>query len=885
MASSVTDNLNLPDAEVPPLFKQWKLDQQSLNHRKRKNGSELDNSLPDEVYYKLELDAIYNEIHHICSQLIGALEEYEHATPELTALVKALNTACIVPRAVPCLVAFLGQQGIGKSTIINARLGRRLVSSSASSSACTSIATYLYSKDGAPPNSKCSDVMIEILRQEHTEDSIALQITHYADAFPYNRSYDSSEDEGDDFGNDEDESHDSDATSSGSAEGNSHFKTNKSLKGRQKQAATAKDFFEILFDAKDEGHVHERAELNYYLENTDLTNGDNLREGKFFKLCLLKVEICRTKMAPLLKHMTNVPDRDLANIRKKAEKFWPLVRAMRITTGHRLLKHNIAFVDLPGYGDTNKIRNALIDECRDQADFEVVVAPSIRMLTTTLQQTYLARSIKRRGEARTLLVTNKSDELVEDIFKTVEEMQEQSPFTELMACLKDLKSVEKSEQNSLDDDDDDDDSGEDILDNEFEDHTEEQKYRRAYAQRLLKVARLAEICCEVKTIRETLEEIGINVPMIAVSARQYQLCKERNPDTAPILDIDATGIPALRQTLFRFPALNNLETLRNHVFLTLPALLENIRNLMVKFAEDDGHAEMRENLNRVIPTLQVSLTATLDPLVQSRILQPWDTNQQESSVLRSIEAQLTFSNLHYQSFAKMLRENGRPCSGVALGYDLNQMIHRSVVDDLETWKKEMSPVGPKVCESLTKPFMDFIASMGQRLNQPSGDPRLKLAMRNAYSTMRKRMDQEYNTFETTVKRNLHDTHFKFWSATSLYDPIVEIMRPIYHDTLLEYHRQPGKGVYLRQKTHIRSLVLNPRLPDVPLPAKFADDLVKSLFESWKAAGTAFVANSTVRLQEFAEVMQNIVDTEFLETAEHQTVVERLEDLWYQDKPS
>lgn len=399
-----------------------------------------------------------------------------------------------------------------------------------------------------------------------------------------------------------------------------------------------------------------------------------------------------------------------------------------------------------------------------------------------------------------------------------------------------------------------------------------------YEQKLLEVARLAEIRWEITTIREELEKLAINVPMIAISARQYQRCRERNPNPSPILDIDATGIPALRQTIYKLPAFNNLVTLRNHVSLTLPAIFDNIKHLMVKFAEDDGHAQIRETLDRTIPSLQASLTARLDPTIRSHVLQPWNLDRQNASVLPSIDDQLTFCKLHYQSFCKMLREDGRPRSGVALGFDLNQMIHRSMVSDLENWKQRMKLVGPEVCENLTGPVMDFVANMGEHFNQPSGDPGLNLAIQNAYSFMRRRMEQEYSVFETAIKRNLDDTHLKFWSATSLYDPITKIMRPIYHDTLLEYHRQPGRGVYARQKAHIRGLVLNPRSPDLPLPMKFADDLVSSQLASWKTAGTTFIASATARLQEFAQVMQNIVDVEFSGTAEHETVVERLESV-------
>lgn len=210
----MTDGLELPEPLIPPFFKQWKLDQQSLNPRNRKVRLKLDKSLPDEAYYKLELNAIYEEIHLICSNLMEALEEYEHATPELAALVKALNVACVVPRGMPCLVAFLGQQGIGKGTIINALLGRELVSSSASSSACTSIPTYIQHKEGAPDNARSSDVMVETFKIEHIEDSIALQITHYAEANAYNDERDGNEDEGDESSEDAHEEEDSEAASS-----------------------------------------------------------------------------------------------------------------------------------------------------------------------------------------------------------------------------------------------------------------------------------------------------------------------------------------------------------------------------------------------------------------------------------------------------------------------------------------------------------------------------------------------------------------------------------------------------------------------------------------------------------------------------------------------
>jgi hypothetical protein len=67
------------------------------------------------------------------------------------------------------------------------------------------------------------------------------------------------------------------------------------------------------------------------------------------------------------------------------------------------------FLTRLGFGDTNAIRRALLERNRDSADFEVIVTPSKRVTTDRIQQRYIDRSLKRRGAARTVIVTNRSD--------------------------------------------------------------------------------------------------------------------------------------------------------------------------------------------------------------------------------------------------------------------------------------------------------------------------------------------------------------------------------------------------------------------------------------------------------------------------------------------
>jgi hypothetical protein len=417
----MVNSSGLPSVQVPPPFQAWKSEQDNTNYAKRKN-KEIDNPLDETLpSYVMEHDKILNDISRMFSDLTKLVEEHESISPENAELLKILKGGLTIPRANPFVVAFLGEQGIGKSTLLNAVLGRELVTKSAGTSACTSFPTRIIYKAGAPDHSTHSDVTVKLLDQEEMEDLVELQIASYAECYPFEPIEE--QDDVDKNDDDSEETTDSsdvdvDVTSAPSR----RCRPEPSKKARR-DAETAKNFFEIIYGTKT--HQDAQIRLANLLSNTDITNGDNIRNGTFFQLCLEKVQQCRQQLTSETETWQNVPDKELRRIRNKAQKFWPLIDSIIIATGHMMLRHNIVFVDLPGelkpldnpdyflinvgYGDTNAIRNALIDRSRDSANFEVVVVACKRFSTNEIQQTYLDRSVKRRGAARIVLVTNRSD--------------------------------------------------------------------------------------------------------------------------------------------------------------------------------------------------------------------------------------------------------------------------------------------------------------------------------------------------------------------------------------------------------------------------------------------------------------------------------------------
>jgi hypothetical protein len=71
--------------------------------------------------------------------------------------------------------------------------------------------------------------------------------------------------------------------------------------------------------------------------------------------------------------------------------------------------NDMLVLTISGYGDTSHLRNAVVNDYRRKADFDMVIVPSSRVSTSMVHQTYLDRSLHMRGPGRMMVVMNKID--------------------------------------------------------------------------------------------------------------------------------------------------------------------------------------------------------------------------------------------------------------------------------------------------------------------------------------------------------------------------------------------------------------------------------------------------------------------------------------------
>lgn len=322
-------------------FHEWKAQQASYKSDKRHGGLTYDSSsedLPDHPWYALDVEKLRDNIERMCDDLGQPLSIHNALDPEMSDLPRALNRAKQLPRPRKMSIAVVGDQGVGKSSTINALLNRHLVDASASSSACTAFATIIEHKPGTSDDTDESDLKVTFYTIDEIRDFIEEHIRRYADVYAPH-----------DFTNYDAQSEvlsDEDASESEMSEvevAPVYLPKRKIPKAMKLGADTAEQFFRLIFGVDDD--QRNGSELDEWLSRP------GLEDGHFLLHCtgLAEDHLAQLHAKALnTAEFTNVKDANIPKIRDKATKMWPLVKAVTISTGSVLLRNGIRFMDLPG---------------------------------------------------------------------------------------------------------------------------------------------------------------------------------------------------------------------------------------------------------------------------------------------------------------------------------------------------------------------------------------------------------------------------------------------------------------------------------------------------------------------------------------------------------
>lgn len=302
----------------------------------------IEQELSKEPWYALKPEEIVVQVEDMCDNLAASLAKYAPIDQRYQEAVDAANAKRKLPEITQFNVAVVGEQGIGKSSVINALLDRGLLDRSGSSRACTAYATILEYKKGAPDETDLSDVSVQFFSETEVRHCINEQVDRWIEVHP------GPQEAGWSSLCQDDDDEDFDQDNSGE-DTTFHSRTRDISEEASRAADTAEEFFQIIFN------VQEHVECGEWLKN-ELYH-TNINERGFSALCFdaarrMFQDMARKKQEVSLErrkaHFTNVPDKTLWEQTAAIKRLWPFVKAVTIATGHILLRNGLRLFDIPG---------------------------------------------------------------------------------------------------------------------------------------------------------------------------------------------------------------------------------------------------------------------------------------------------------------------------------------------------------------------------------------------------------------------------------------------------------------------------------------------------------------------------------------------------------
>ncbi|KAJ4334834.1 hypothetical protein N0V95_009062, partial [Ascochyta clinopodiicola] len=846
---------------------------------------------PYHPWYALDHEKIARLLEKSCSKLLALTATRSATDTELSNLHSALERAKTVSHGKTLCVVFLGEQGTGKSSLLCSVLDRDVVDVSSSSSACTAFPTIIAHKEGADDGSVESDVVVEYLGLGEIRRCVEEQARRYRFAFPRKRGgaslevgntndrteeqdQEEEEDEEEEGNNveeeeiddeeeqeddddeeeeidDEEEQEDDDDEEEEEGDGKEEEEEEEEETEAEKQqtlnsARTARDFFRIIFNSDQDRGRHEQ--LENALEYSDIES------SRFADMC---VGFAKERLASIgaqngVIHHKAIQDQDLTDMREEVGKLWPLVKSLRLETGHVLLRNNLCFLDLPGYGDDNQIRTALVEKFREMANFEIVVTPAQRIVTSVTHNEYLSRSTRRLGAHNTLLIANKCDQLLDDLISEGVNKIQTTPFPEAKRCLKQFESLLRARDT-------------------------DPLLLRDYRRYVLEIAGSPYIKREEQAIKRDLRKKNVEVDIILISARQYSLCREApyGPEP-PVITVEATGIPRLRQYLLNLPARMNYETLQYHVYETLPDIFSQIQRVLTKFVEDAVYAEMRKDLVTWLPVTKNSLEDAVELLVSASAVKPWDMDKAEAAILynlgRVVRA-FVHPTPYYATLLKIIKENGIPVNGKGKGRNLNKDILDTMERYVKRWYKTLTERIADLATSLEAPVRAVIRQIRSHLENVTSHPLLKSTASEALETKWRRIGMAQDKLRADLKTSLRATFVHYTTETHVMCPIALAMRPVYHSVL---DVVGGPGAYRRHCGHLYKCLVDPPPPMTHFPYYMATEIADTQREIWMQCCREYVVEVMSLLDGFRQISDELLHRQGHVEADHQKICDELQ---------
>ncbi|KAH7126594.1 hypothetical protein B0J11DRAFT_505324 [Dendryphion nanum] len=803
-----------------------------------------DEEKPDTPWSRIAKQDMDLKIKNIFAKALYELAFARDEDRELILLRDALNELKPVPATPPRTVSIVGQQGMGKSLLINALLHRRNLSkTSASGGACTASAIKYIHKPGAEDLSETYDALIQFMNDESL---IEIIVEHAQRYFHFHHSS-----KVDPVYHDEEE----------------------------RSAKTAEDFFHMLY--KTMLHLQDD---NDQLSATQVALSKNALDTLTRRLSAEQIEcgkLTRGSLTLARKRIEDAgADKDrakhfndmtVAELLERIETFisqhdtyyslWPIVDHVEVYMGSTLLSHGVIMVDMPGLGDLNHSRTAATNSLRRKGDFEIIVAKSDRVMTEEVVEQQIKQAIRYHGAKNVLLVLTKIDEFFADdhFIETMIEKNYNHPYPIIRNYVKETEDhiAVLEQRREVTESDDDDDHSCNELDELDETYDAYNLYLKKTAQCAFVHERATHIEKAMRSKFKDLDQDPINV--LSVSASSYINWMKTRQKERPILSPEMTGIPGLRRFLCGLTEEDNERNYHNHITNTLGAIIERIERITDE-KKDNAYGIIRPEFLQLVASLQDKQQAIMVDFLENNICRLWGAPSQKESRMESIQALVTHwgDSVRWNTFNKVLREKGIVKKTQAASYaskggtiNWNNEICEDMHPDLLLWKAKMTQAVVYLAHIMESTIKKTCDEVRLSIENSSLVPDLKMVASEEWNKRQQKIHEKSSQFQPLFRQHI-DTVFKTASLeTDTRFTLAMLNAPVFE----KVHKMPHQSNWYTEQR--KALVKEITAQDSD-GRTVLDKVSDSVYESTKASlATAFTNFTDNLFHEFKIFDQHI----------------------------
>ncbi|KAF2751767.1 hypothetical protein M011DRAFT_4935 [Sporormia fimetaria CBS 119925] len=739
-------------------------------------------------------------------------------------------------------ISINGLQGLGKSSLLNAMMGRTdIADTSGLGEACTKFPVRYIPRLDRKRRSGVSDTKINFMGEADISEMLTRLIRQYH-CFHLLRTEE---------------------------DGHSH--------DDKEQASEAKAIFEIIFDC--ENDPRSKQELDTMLNSVDL-DIIGLHQ-RALQLALKRIEHTGVD-AYSIRAKSKLGDDGVKEERAQAAKLWPLVEVMTVQTGGRLARHHICLLDAPGLGDCNQTRVAIANAARRQTDYEFIVEEATRPATKMEFLRIVRRSIEVRGEEKTVLVFNNIDDITDNTLYKHCKASDCEPFASIAKRLQEIKHDEaKPEPDDADDDSSDDnfdDSGD--YNPSDEDSDEEEKVDKSvgdansdsvdaglpgYRKFLLNIARRAYIRFREDTTKSSIQK-QLNcteaLRMFSVSADRYNQALA-DLGTASDWTPEMTGIPALVQLAYSLAADANFQNVERNCLIKIPDIgVHMLGRILEKHGGDQSYDQACEWLRATYASLKRSIRNDFSLYMQRGIPNIW-LNQfikQECLEIVLAKAKQWLQKLHWVTVSKVMRDNGIPIKSTSKAFEtlvanLNKVIQQAMQPQLLEWENKLRNSLSELATGLGVSLETFTCRMLHRLGDLGTNKTLKHRVLDAWKAITIAITEDIKIANKDFEDAASAIHKQISAEEDIRCIIAKLNEPIYFRATKV---DRGTGFNKRQIEAFLSGLRDPDENGKRFVDRYEDRCLQItkdiLLPIFKKHGTALIA----KLKEFPAVMQDLV---------------------------